>query len=62
MNELVEEYPRRIHHAGGVPTEQAIDTTDAQPRSRALAPSTAPRATASTGVHFTKPLSRQGEM
>ena len=38
MNELVEEYLRRIHQAGGVPTEQAIDTTDASPRSRALAP------------------------
>jgi hypothetical protein len=50
MNELVEEYLRRIHQAGGVPTEQAIDTTDASPRSRPL------------GVHFTTPLPRQGEM
>jgi hypothetical protein len=38
MDELVEEYLRRIHHAGALPTEQAIDTTDASPRSRALAP------------------------
>jgi hypothetical protein len=29
MNELVEEYRRRIHHAGGMPTEPAIGTTDA---------------------------------
>jgi hypothetical protein len=61
MNELVEEYLRRIHQAGGVPTEQAIETTDASPRSRPLAPSIAPRAAVS-GVHFTTPLSRQGEM
>jgi hypothetical protein len=38
MNEHVEEYLRRIHQAGGVPTKQAIDTTDASPRSRPLAP------------------------
>ena len=38
MNELVEEYLRRIHQAGGVPTEQAIDTTDASPRSHPLPP------------------------
>ena len=38
MNELVEEYLRRIHHAGGMPTEQAIDTTDASPRSHPLPP------------------------
>ena len=38
MNELVEEYLCRIHHAGGMPTEQAIDTTDASPRGRPLAP------------------------
>ena len=38
MNEHVQEYLRRIHHAGGVPTEQAIDTTDASPRSRPVAP------------------------
>jgi hypothetical protein len=44
MNEVVEEYLRRIHQAGGLPTEQAIDTTDALPRSRALAPSIASRA------------------
>jgi hypothetical protein len=61
MNELVEEYLRRIHQAGGVPTEQAIETTDASPRSTPLAPSIAPRAAVS-GVHFTTPLSRQGEM
>ena len=61
MNELVEEYLRRIHQAGGVPTEQAIDTADASPRSTRLAPPTARRAAVS-GVHFTTPLSRQGEM
>ena len=38
MNELVEEYLRRIHQPGGVSTEQAIDTTDVSPRSRALPP------------------------
>ena len=37
MNELVEEYLRRIHQAGGVPSEQAIDTIDASPRARILA-------------------------
>ena len=37
-NDLVEEYLRRIHHAGGMPTEQSIDTTDASPRSRPLPP------------------------
>src|ERR1700731_1047767 len=36
-NDLVEEYLRRIHQAGGVPSEQAIDTTDASPRARMLA-------------------------
>jgi AcrR family transcriptional regulator len=36
-NDLVEEYLRRIHQAGGVPSEQAIDTTDASPRARILA-------------------------
>ena len=61
QNDLVEEYLRRIHHAGGMPTEQAIETTDASPRSTPLAPSIAPRAAVS-GVHFTTPLSRQGEM
>jgi hypothetical protein len=29
MNELVEEYLRRIHQVGGVPTERAIGTADA---------------------------------
>ena len=62
MNELVEEYLRRIHQAGGLPTEQAIDTTDASPRSRALAPSIASRAAVSAAVHFTTPPSRLGEM
>jgi hypothetical protein len=62
MNELVEEYLRRIYQAGEMPTEQAIDTTDASPRSGALAPSIASRAAVSAGVHFTTPLSRQGEM
>jgi hypothetical protein len=38
MNEHVEEYLRRIHQAGGVPTKQATDTTYASPRSRPLAP------------------------
>jgi AcrR family transcriptional regulator len=37
-NDLVEEYLRRIHHAGGMPSEQGIDTADASPRSRPLAP------------------------
>jgi AcrR family transcriptional regulator len=36
-NDLVEEYLRRIHQAGGAPSEQAIDTTDAAPRARLLA-------------------------
>ena len=61
MNELVEEYLRGIHHAGGVPTEQAIDTTDASPRSRALALDST-RAAISAAVPFTTPLSRLGEM
>jgi hypothetical protein len=38
MNEHVDEYLRRIHQASGVPTKQAIDTTDASPSSRPLAP------------------------
>ena len=59
MTELVQEYLRRIHQAGGVPTEQAID---ASPRSRALAPSIASRAAVSAALHFTTPLSRRGEM
>ena len=57
MNELVEEYLRR-----GVPTEQAIGTTDALPRGRPLALSIAPRAAVFVAVHFTTPRSRQGEM
>jgi AcrR family transcriptional regulator len=36
-NDLVEEYLRRIHQAGGAPSEQAIDTSDASPRARMLA-------------------------
>jgi AcrR family transcriptional regulator len=36
-NDLVEEYLRRIH-AGGMPSEQGIDTADASSRSRPLAP------------------------
>jgi AcrR family transcriptional regulator len=36
-NDLVEEYLRRIHEAGGVPNEQALDATDGSPRSRLLA-------------------------
>ena len=39
MNELDEEYLRRIHHASGVPRERAIDTTDAPPP---ISPSIAP--------------------
>jgi AcrR family transcriptional regulator len=57
-NDLVEEYLRRIHHVGGMPSEQALDTADASPRSRPLAPSIAPRAAVS-GVHFITPPSRQ---
>ena len=33
----MEESLRRIHQAGGLPSEQAIDTTDAPPRARILA-------------------------
>src|ERR1700691_5040793 len=33
----VGEYLRRLHQAGGVPSEQAIDATDASPRARILA-------------------------
>ena len=62
MNELVEEYLRRIHQAGGVPTEQAIETTDASPRSTPLAPSIAPRAATSAAFPFTTPVLRQGGM
>ena len=62
MNELVEEYLHRIHQAGGMPTEQAIDTTDVSPRSRALAPSIAPRAVICAAFPFATPLSWQGEM
>ena len=46
MNEHVQEYLRRIHQAGGVPTEQAIDTTDVSPRRRAFALDSTP------GGHF----------
>ena len=35
-DDLVEEYLRRIHRVGGLPSEQAIDTTDAPPRARIL--------------------------
>src|SRR5258708_7174279 len=31
-NDLVEGDLRRIHHAGGMPSEHAIDTADASPR------------------------------
>ena len=58
MNGLVEEYLRRIHHIGGMPTEQGIDTADASLRSRPLAPSIALRAAVS-GIHFTTPPPRQ---
>jgi AcrR family transcriptional regulator len=36
-NELVEEYLRRIHQAGGGRSEQAVDTPGASPRARLLA-------------------------
>ena len=36
-NDLVEEYLRRIHQAGGASSEQAIDASDAPPRARLLA-------------------------
>ena len=36
-NDLVEEYLRRLHQDGGVPSEQAINNTDASPRARILA-------------------------
>ena len=35
-HDLVEEYLSRIHQAGGVPTEHAIDAADGSPRSRPL--------------------------
>jgi hypothetical protein len=60
MNELVEECLRRVHQAGGMPSEQAIDTADASPRYRPLAPSIALRAAVS-GIHFITPPSRQCE-
>jgi AcrR family transcriptional regulator len=60
-NDLAEEYLRRIHQAGGMLREQAIDTADASPRGRPLAHSIAPRAAVSAAVHFTTPLSRQAK-
>jgi len=36
-NELVEQYLRRIHHAGGMPSEQAINDAGTSPRGRLLA-------------------------
>jgi AcrR family transcriptional regulator len=36
-NELVEEYLRRLHQAGGIPSEQAIDAAGGSPRARILA-------------------------
>ena len=36
-NDLVEEYLRRVHQAGGATSEQAIDNTDVPPRARILA-------------------------
>ena len=36
-NDLVEEYLRRIHQAGGAPSEQAVDSADGSPRARMLA-------------------------
>jgi hypothetical protein len=50
MNDLGEEYPRRIHQAGGMPSEQAIDTTDPSPRSRVLALDSTP------GGRFRRPF------
>jgi hypothetical protein len=54
MKEIIEEYLRRIHHAGGMPTEQTIDTTDASPRSRLIA-----LRAAISGVHLITPPSRR---
>jgi AcrR family transcriptional regulator len=36
-NDLIEEYLRRVHQAGGATSEQAIDNTDVPPRARILA-------------------------
>jgi len=36
-NDLVEEYLRRIHQAGGAPSEQAVDSADGSPHARMLA-------------------------
>jgi AcrR family transcriptional regulator len=36
-NDLVEEYLRRVHQAGGATSEQVIDNTDVPPRARILA-------------------------
>jgi hypothetical protein len=58
-NELVAEHLGPLHEAGGVSTEPAIGTTDASPRSRALALDSTP---AVSGVHFTTPPSREGKM
>jgi hypothetical protein len=54
MKEIIEEYLRRIHHAGGMPTEQTIDTTDASPRSRLIV-----LRAAISGVHLITPPSRR---
>jgi hypothetical protein len=54
MKEIIEECLRHIHYAGGMPTEQTIDITDASPRSRL----TALRA-AISGVHLITPPSRR---
>jgi hypothetical protein len=50
MNELVEKYLRRIRRAGGMPTEQTIDSTDASPRGRPLTPSIALRAAVQASI------------
>jgi hypothetical protein len=61
MNELVEEYLRRIREAGGVPTEQAM-TPPMGHRAAAHLPSIAPRAATSAAFPFATPVSRQSEM
>jgi hypothetical protein len=61
MNEHVEEYQRRIHQAGGLPTEQA-STPPTPRRAAAHWPLDGTRAAVSGAVHFATPPSRQREM
>jgi AcrR family transcriptional regulator len=49
---LVEEYLRRIHEAGGMPNEKALDTLDATARNRLLAIFDAPPADRFRGCPF----------